>query len=104
MLASSPNELHFRKRMSDSGATGRTRPVRVSRPGALVGYHQWHPATLLVYLRTGARPSKYALNLLGMVAAGSATWEEVRPILEDRARERDLDRRRLAHKRAGPGP
>lgn len=59
-------------------------------------------AMLLVYLRTGLRPSKYALNLLGMVAAGTASWEEVRPILEDRMRERELDRMRLERKRAGP--
>jgi hypothetical protein len=50
------------------------------------------------------RPSKYALNLLGMVASGAASWEEVRPILEDRTRERELDRQRLARKRAGPDP
>jgi hypothetical protein len=57
-------------------------------------------AMLLVHLRTGIRPSKYALNLLGMVVAGTATWEEIQPILARRARERDLERARLERKRA----
>jgi hypothetical protein len=73
-----------------------------SRGGVLLEFYVALIAMLLIYLRTGMRPSKYALNLLGMVASGSATWEEVRPILEDRMRERDLDRQRLARKRAGP--
>lgn len=75
-----------------------------TREGILLQFYVALIATLLVYLRTGTRPSKYALNLLGMVACGAATWEEVRPILEDRAREREVDRERLARKRAGPGP
>jgi hypothetical protein len=57
----------------------------------------------LMYPRTGLRPSKYALNLLGMVAAGTATWEEVRPIIADRARERERERARLS-RRKGEGP
>ena len=65
------------------------RPV----PGALVRGAVGDPAAvlrgliamLLMYLRTGLRPSKYALNLLGMVVSGAATWEEVRPILAKRA-------------------
>jgi hypothetical protein len=57
-------------------------------------------ALLLMYLRTGLRPSKYALLLLGMVVAGTATWEEVQPILAKRAREREMERARLARKRA----
>lgn len=73
-----------------------------ARGGVLLEFYVALIAMLLIYLRTGLRPSKYALNLLGMVAAGTATWEEVRPILEDRMRERELDRLRLARKRAGP--
>jgi len=61
-------------------------------------------AMLLIHLRTGMRPSKYALNLLGMVVAGSASWEEIQPILARRSRERDLDRARLERKRAAPPP
>jgi hypothetical protein len=73
-----------------------------ARGGVLLEFYVALIAMLLIYLRTGLRPSKYALNLLGMVAAGSASWEEVRPILEDRMRERERDRLRLARKRAGP--
>jgi hypothetical protein len=73
-----------------------------SRSGVLLQFYVALIGSLLVYLRTGLRPSKYALNLLGMVASGAASWEEVRPILEDRTRERELDRLRLARKRAGP--
>jgi hypothetical protein len=58
-------------------------------------------AMLLISLRTGMRPSKYALNLLGMVVAGTASWEEIQPILARRSRERDLERARLERKRAG---
>jgi hypothetical protein len=44
--------------------------------------------------------SKYAYNLLCMVAGGSATLADILPILERRERERDVDRQRLARKRA----
>ena len=73
-----------------------------ARGGVLLEFYVALIALLLIYLRTGLRPSKYALNLLGMVASGAASWEEVKPILEDRMRERELDRMRLARKRAGP--
>jgi hypothetical protein len=61
-------------------------------------------AMLLIYLRTGMRPSKYALNLLGMVVAGTASWEEIEPILARRSRERDLARACLERKRAAQPP
>jgi hypothetical protein len=61
-------------------------------------------AMLLIYLRTGMRPSKYALNLLGMVVAGTASWEEIQPILARRSRERDLARACLERKRAAQPP
>lgn len=68
--------------------------------GVLMQFYVSLIAMLLMYLRTGIRPSKYALNLLGMVAAGTARWEEVEPILARRSRERDLDRARVERKRA----
>ncbi len=40
------------------------------------------------------------MNLLGMVVAGTASWEEIQPILARRSRERDLERARLERKRA----
>jgi Transposase DDE domain len=70
------------------------------RSGILLQFYVALIAMLLMYLRTGLRPSKYALNLLGMVVAGTATWEEVQPIIAHRAREREMERARLARKRA----
>lgn len=70
------------------------------RSGVLLQFYVTLIGLLVMYLRTGARPSKYALNLLGMVVAGTATWEEIQPILARRARERELERARLARKRA----
>jgi hypothetical protein len=70
------------------------------RSGILLQFYVALIALLLMSLRTGLRPSKYALNLLGMVVAGTATWEEVRPIIAKRARERERERARLARKRA----
>lgn len=68
--------------------------------GILMQFYVTLIAMLLIYLRTGLRPSKYALNLMGMVVAGTATWEEVQPIIAKRAREREMERARLERKRA----
>lgn len=61
-------------------------------------------ATLLMYLHTGYRPSKYLFTLLSQVAAGGATLDEVLPILRERERRCELDRqsraKRAAKKRA----
>ena len=70
------------------------------RSGILLQFYVALIAMLLMYLRTGLRPSKYALNLLGMVVAGTASWEEVQPIIAHRSREREMERARLARKRA----
>jgi hypothetical protein len=71
-----------------------------TRSGILMQFYVTLIAMLLMYLRTGVRPSKYALNLLGMVVAGTASWEEIQPILARRSRERELERARLERKRA----
>lgn len=59
---------------------------------------------MLMYLHTGYRPSKYLFPLMGMVASGSATLEEIMPILRDRERQcalaRESERRRSARKTA----
>jgi hypothetical protein len=55
---------------------------------------------LLMYVRTGKRLSKYAYSLLTMAAAGAASLDEIAPILEQREREKELERQRLARKRA----
>jgi hypothetical protein len=55
---------------------------------------------LLMHLRTGRRPSIYAANCLAMVAAGQMSVGTMLKILEQREHERDLERARLARKRA----
>jgi len=59
---------------------------------------------MLMYLHTGHRPSKYMFSLMGLVASGSATLEEIMPILRERERQctlaRESQRRRNARKQA----
>lgn len=55
---------------------------------------------LLTHLRTGRRPSVYAANCLAWVAAGQMSVATMFTVLERRERERDLERARLARKRA----
>ena len=55
---------------------------------------------LLIYARTGRKLSKYAYNCLCWVAQGHATLADIAPILERRERERELERARLARKKA----
>ena len=54
----------------------------------------------LMYLHAGHRPSKYLFSLMGLVASGSATLEEIMPILQERERRNQLERDRVARKRA----
>jgi hypothetical protein len=54
----------------------------------------------LMYLQMGHRPSKYLFVMMGMVAHGSASLEEVLPILRERERQSKLQRDRVARKRA----
>jgi hypothetical protein len=75
-----------------------------SREGVLLHFYVAVIATMLMYLHTGYRPSKYLFVLLGQVASGAASWEEILPILRERERQRELDRqsaaRRLAKKKS----
>ena len=57
-------------------------------------------ATLLLYLATGRKVSKYALFWLGSVAAGQATSEEMQTGLARIERERELDKARRLRKQA----
>jgi IS4 transposase len=68
--------------------------------GLTLGFYVAVIGVLLMYLHTGRKVSKYAYNLLCMVAAGSATLADIVPILERREREKDLERARLARNRA----
>jgi hypothetical protein len=78
---------HFRHLMSHS------------QNGLTLGFHVAVIAVMLMYLHSGRKVSKYAYNLLTLVATGQATIEDILPILEARERERELDRQRLLRKR-----
>ena len=56
-------------------------------------------ATLLMHLRTGGRPSVYTTVLLSSAAAGDLVLAKVPEVLERIARERELERLRLAKKK-----
>jgi hypothetical protein len=55
---------------------------------------------LLIYLRTGRRPSVYAANCLNLVACGLMSVATMLRVLEQRERERELNHRRLERKRS----
>jgi hypothetical protein len=57
-------------------------------------------ACLLMYVATGRKANRYALFLLGEVAWGRATLQEVLPMLEKIEREKRLERERLARRKA----
>jgi hypothetical protein len=71
-----------------------------SRNGLTIQFYIAVIGVLLMYVRTGKRLSKYAYSLLTMAAAGAASLDEIAPILEQREREKELERQRLARKRA----
>jgi hypothetical protein len=70
------------------------------RNGLTIQFYVAVIGVLLTYLSTGHRVSKYAVSLLTFVAAGQATLEDILPVLEKRERERQLERARLARRRA----
>lgn len=74
--------------------------ISESRNGVLLSFYVAVIGVLLLYLHSGRKPSKYAYSMLCLVASGSATLQEIIPILERRERERELDRQRLARKKA----
>jgi hypothetical protein len=55
---------------------------------------------LLMHLRTGHKVNKYAIFLFGQVAQGHATLEQILPMLEKIEGEKELERQRLARKKA----
>lgn len=71
-----------------------------SNNGVTLGFHVAVIAVLLMYLHTGTQPSKYAYHILCWAAAGYGTIEQLLPILQRRERERELERQRLARKKA----
>jgi hypothetical protein len=71
-----------------------------SENGVAVGFHIAVIAVLLIYIHTQQPVSKYAYVMLGLVATGQATMDDIMPILERRERECQLDRLRRARKKA----
>ena len=71
-----------------------------SREGVLLNFYVAVVGVTLMYIHTGHRPSKYLFIMMGMVASGSATLEEVMPILRERERQSKMQRDRVARKRA----
>lgn len=71
-----------------------------NRQGVLLHFYVTIVGALLMYLHTGARPSKYAVALFSMVALGGDTLETILPILQERERQREVARRSAARRRA----
>ena len=71
-----------------------------SKNGITLGFYVAVIGTLLMYLHTGRKVSKYAFGMLSMVASGQATLAQILPILERRERTNDLVRLRLARIKA----
>ena len=71
-----------------------------SRQGVLAHFYVTVIGIMLMYLHTGFRPSKYMFALLGQVALGMATLEEIIPILRERERRKELDRQSAARRAA----
>ena len=71
-----------------------------SRNGISLSFHVAVIAAMLMVLRTQRPLSLYSYNLLSFVASGQAHLQDILPILENRERQRKLERDRLARKRA----
>jgi hypothetical protein len=71
-----------------------------SRSGVLLNFYVVVIGVLLMYLHTGGRPSKYALVLLGLVANSGGSLESILPILRERERQCERDRKSAAARRA----
>lgn len=81
-----------------------THLISHSREGVLTHLYVTIIAAMLLYLHTGFRPSKYLFVLLGQVAVGAATLDEVLPILRERERQCELARKSAAARRAKQKP
>jgi hypothetical protein len=59
-------------------------------------------ACLVMHIRTGRKVNKYMLMLMGQVAAGLASFEQILPLLEKIEHEKELERQRRARKKMLP--
>jgi hypothetical protein len=71
-----------------------------TREGVLLNFYAAVIGVTLMYLHMGHRPSKYLFLMMGMVANGSATLDEILPILRERERQSQVQRDRVARQRA----
>lgn len=71
-----------------------------NRAGVLLNFYVAVIGVTLMYLHSGSRPSKYLFSLMGLVASGSDTLEGILPILRERERQSQIQRDRVARKRA----
>lgn len=74
--------------------------ISETREALLFNFYVAVIGVLLIYLHSECKPSKYAFIMLGMVAQGTATLEEILPILQERERRIALERARVARRRA----
>ena len=68
--------------------------------GVLLNFYVVIIGVMLMHLHTNGRPNKYLFSLLGIVAQGGASLEEIMPILRERERQCALDRASAARRRA----
>jgi hypothetical protein len=73
--------------------------ISESRQGVLLSFYVAVIGVLLMYLHSGVKPSKYAFSLLGLVANGASTLEEIAPILAERERRIALEAARRARRK-----
>jgi hypothetical protein len=71
-----------------------------SRQGITFHFYVAVIGCLLIHVRTGRKVNKYSLFLFGQVAANLAKIDKILPMLERIEREKELERQRLARKRA----
>jgi hypothetical protein len=71
-----------------------------NRAGVLLNFYVVVIGVMLTYLQMNGRPSKYLFAMLGVVASGGATLEEIMPILRERERQCAVARASAAKRRA----
>ena len=71
-----------------------------SRTGITLPFYVAVIAGLLMHVRSGRKVNKYMLFLMGQVAGGLARYAQIEPMLERIEHEKQLERARLARKRA----
>ncbi len=76
------------------------RCISLDQRGITLQFYVAVIACLLMHLRTGRKVNKYAIFALSQVAAGLASYAEIEPMLERIEREKELERARLARKKA----